>query len=696
VIRLVALALLLVASAPRADGALMAGVTVNGQKQAPVVLDRERMLVPLADFRAWQLTPPDDAIEGDHVALGRIPWLAATFDEREVILAVTVEPGRLPARGVDMRPKFADARQVAGPSAFLNYSALAATDAKPFLTFESGARYGQVLLYGSGVVDRGDWRRLQVAAIHDEREAGRRTTVGDFFTASTALQSPVAMTGLHVASERTLNPYRVFYPVLDLSTAAALPSEVEVRVDGQLVRRERVAPGPVNIEGLTAPFGSRNVEVTVRDPFGREQTVSQAYYFTDEVLAVGRHEYSYGLGALREGYGGPDDRLGDAAAIISHRYGLNDRLTLGYAAQSGPVASAGLSAALASRAGVFSLAAATTEAGPAAAAAWRYSVGRYSAGVTGRHTDFADFASASASMSFGQGTASIGYADSSSARPLHSLAYRYDIGRAALVATATEQAGVWTAALHLRLFYGDYSASASATRDGQTLEAMKQIPRGEGVGYGALVAHNDAGTHGEAWTQVNARHAVLRARVNGEQSIAIAGGLGYVDGHTFTSRPLEDSFGVVKLADLEGVPVHVNGGRYVTDANGEAVVPLASYGYNAVTFDRKAIPLDYTFTQTSDNISPAWRSGARIAFDVRKLRAVMGRLVGASGAAIEGKAIALEQRGVRVDAFTSKGGEWYAEVTEPGEWILTAPGCAALVRSPAEEPFAEVGTIVCK
>jgi outer membrane usher protein FimD/PapC len=130
----------------------------------------------------------------------------------------------------------------------------------------------------------------------------------------------------------------------------------------------------------------------------------------------------------------------------------------------------------------------------------------------------------------------------------------------------------------------------------------------------------------------------------------------------------------VKLADLEGVPVHVNGGRYVTDANGVAVVPLASYGYNAVTFDRKAIPLDYTFTQTSDNVSPAWRSGARIAFDVRRLRAVMGRLVDVRGAAIEGKAIALEQRGVRVDAFTSKGGEWYAEVTEPGEWILTAPG----------------------
>lgn len=127
-----------------------------------------------------------------------------------------------------------------------------------------------------------------------------------------------------------------------------------------------------------------------------------------------------------------------------------------------------------------------------------------------------------------------------------------------------------------------------------------------------------------------------------------------------------------------------------------AVLPLASYVDNYVRFDRKAIPFDYAFRSSSSvNVSPAWRSGALIEFDIRQRRAVIGRLVDQRGAPIEYRSVTLTQPGVAVRAFTGQGGEFYAEEVAPGEWTISAPGCAAVLHV-ADEPVVELEAIVCR
>jgi len=755
-------------------------VTVNGVAHgtAPILRDaKKRLFVPLTDYRSWKLGPPEGAIirlQGiDHVALDRVPGLQATFDEKRIALEITVSAEELPKNTIDLRWHYQDALRPTQPSAFFNYAFSVIGDESfdsslTQVTTEMGGRIGDLLLYSSGTYrdqagDRG-YTRLQTNATYDQRDTLRRLVMGDFFTPVREFSASFPMGGVSISKYYPMNPYFIQYPTLNLSATATLPSTVEVRIDGNVVARRPVQPGPVDIVNITGYTGARNVQVIVRDAFGREQALQQPYYFTDFALKKGLHDYSYNFGFLRENYGVESNDYGKPAFLGFHRYGLSDTLTLGLTgeASEGLVNAGPIATVLLPGAGILGAGASVSggegSTGYAGSVFYSYVAPKYSVSANARHfsDDFRLLPTGGPSPTRTFATATFTYTPASwgtistsytvteprGAGSLRALNVGYNMsllgGRGILTLGYTKNWGLstdWLGSVVFRyLFNGDYSMVASASRAGSTnsqaISFEKTVPRGEGFGFsvgpGRLESPQGTATLANVFGQYNGRYASLLARYQGSSNdrvtrglaeITVASGIGYIPGRFFMSRPLTDSFAIVKVGDVPNVPVTANGQPMgSTDENGEVVVsPMISFYDNPIYFDRQAVPLDFIFPSSEQVVSPAFRSGSYVKFDVKKNRAVLGRLE----REVEGKRVAIEFRELKVNragadiraweklygpdyfiqSFTAKGGEFYIEQLEPGEWRLRAatdPACVATIKVPkTEEALTDLGVVLC-
>jgi outer membrane usher protein len=218
---------------------------------------------------------------------------------------------------------------------------------------------------------------------------------------------------------------------------------------------------------------------------------------------------------------------------------------------------------------------------------------------------------------------------------------------------------------------------------------------------------------GRAFAQVNASHLAFGAEFAkasrpeggpGLSRLFVAGSIGGVGGRWFAAQPVQDSFALISVPELPGVPIYANGwyaGK--TNSAGEAVATnVASYYDNFISFSTRELPLDYVFKSAESVISPPARSGTLVAFDVRKNHAITGTLVeerDGERKPLEFREITLERDGMKVRSFTARRGEFYLEQVEPGRYVLrqeTGTPCAANVDVPAEVGvMTDVGTVVC-
>jgi len=161
-----------------------------------------------------------------------------------------------------------------------------------------------------------------------------------------------------------------------------------------------------------------------------------------------------------------------------------------------------------------------------------------------------------------------------------------------------------------------------------------------------------------------------------EYSLTAAGSLVYIDNRFGITRPVQDSFGLVKVGNIEGVKVSVNSEEIgLTDESGTVLVPrLASYLRNHIMIDSNNIPMEYSIDHLDRYVSPPLRSGSTIAFEPVKFQAFTGMLKlrknGESLPVEYNEAImSVGQRQVTI--YTGKGGELYFENIGPGTYPVS-------------------------
>lgn len=779
------------AAAPGNPEPLVVGVTLNAESKGDYFVFRTAagdILMKQEDLKAMglqQLEGEVRQLDGEaHISLRSVQGVAFALDSQKGVLALTAQAQLLPRRVLDINlPAKRTGTIPTESSAFLNYAFTYANGtsyphARLGLSSEAGLRYGDnLLLTSSTTAERADGSRKHVrlmsSILRDDRTALRRWTLGDFFTPGREFGGGVNLGGVSLSKLYDIDPYLIQYPTQSIRANVALPSDLEVYMDGQRVRTARLSPGEFELRDLAAYGGARSVRLVLRDAFGRQQELDYSFYASEEPLRAGLHEYSYNAGAFRRRFGTDSNVYGTAAYSAFHRYGFSDAVTLGLRAEGtrhlfngGPSATVVLGSA-----GVLNAAYAQSSIagrrGAAGTLGYSYQAKTWGFGLVGRR-DWGEFAtlgeppnvtnrrsefSANASVSLGrQGSLSLS----------HSV-LRVDAGRASSAPTVLQPfevvaltpdrvtalnynvslvAGRVALSASLRhikdtrsrnelfvglIFFPDRDhihnshvrADSEGRRSAYTQYSRIQ-PIGEGFGYNVSAERTlEPGTHStllRSNAQYNAPAAVLQGEFNSsrqlgrrddEHRLGLSGGIVYVAGRLAPSRPVVDSFALVKVGDVPGVGVSVNGQELgKTNAQGELLAPtLRAFYDNEISIHAQDLPIDRTIETAKRKVSPSLRSGALVAFSATRIQAISGKLKtlrGQQAVALEHQNASFMLQGKSQEFRTGRGGEFYLENVPAGRYAAQAslPGggrCSfELVIPDSAEMLVELPDVLCR
>jgi outer membrane usher protein len=615
----------------------------------------------------------------------------------------------------------------------------------------------------------GSWQRLLSNVTFDWRSRLTRIILGDATATGDALGGGMTMGGLSVRRDFTLDPYYVFFPTQSLAGTALTPSTVEVYVNDQLVRRDTIAPGQFTMQNLPVTTGSGNTRVVVRDAYGNSQTAVTPYYMALGTLAKGLHDFSYNVGWVRRYLGSESWNYGQAGFLFRHRYGITNWLTLAARGEGNqdlvsggpsfvfrlPFGELGLGAAISGQDQVVGHAALLSYAyigQPVSGQIgvrwqdWEYGTLSQSPGsvFTRRlERDQVSYTvdrqrlnmSITASRTFGrvvtlslQNETSQWYSQGWNNR-INLMANR-TLNRW-MYAFATLGNSTWS---HLPTEYSTFvglsftlaprvmaAATRSDTWKGSSAEhadtsqfmVQQSLPVGSGLGYRLVLSRGQSEVN-QANVQYQGAYGRLEADYShigydtsnkGNASLTASGGLVLIGGRPFLTRPVQDSYALIRVPGVPNVRGTVSNQEIgTTDRNGDLLIPnLLHYYGNRVGINDKDIPLDYDIAATERTIAPPFRGGMVVPFPVRRVLSVTGMAVvedkGATIIPAYGQ-IVVDVDGKQALSPMDEAGNFYIENLSPGTYPAEVQHEAGicqftLVVPQGSSALVSLGTVKC-
>lgn len=743
-------------------------LSVNGVEQGEVVvvLRSPDVLIRPADLQRAGLiglAGRRETIAGEvYVSLVSLaPTVTYELDDRALTLRLTALPSTMTTNIQDfLQSRPPGLIYSEDPSAFLNTAVTGLDFDRYTWTGEGGLSIRRLLLYGTAARDEnGVFSRGLTSLTYDDRERLVRWLVGDRFDSTGPLGGSTLLGGFSVSREFTLDPYFVRFPTVGLSGAVLTRSVAEVYVNGQLLRRETLPPGPFELRNLPASVGAGTAEVVLRDAFGRQQIVSSPFYFTSNLLRAGIQEWSYDVGFRREPQVAGLGEYGPWAVLARHRIGITDDLSLGARLEAAAdLVSGGPLVTLRLPVGEMELSVAgsrhETQNGWAGSLAYNYASRWFSAGwalrtfsdhyvtTTLKAPEDRPILEATALLGFPittRSTVTLQYAhtDFRDAGPQERLSASLSVrltNRASLFVTASharqpQQKPDTSVFTGLTYFLGD-STTATASNEVSrhqnisAIEAQRSLPLGTGYGYRvrAVRAEQDlpqvdgrsggstVDYQGLADLQYQSQYGFYEAayeRVNGRNTSALTAAVGLVaiGGGVHLTRPVQDSYALVSVPGVPGVRTALNNqevGR--TDSRGRLLVPnLLPYYGNRLSITDQDIPIDYSIAVTNRLVAPPVKAGAVVTFPARRIQAFVGTLVVESGGRTITPAygqLTVTAEGQTFESPIGRDGEFYLENLPRGRHPAVIDHKDAACRFTLDAPasaasLVDVGTVRC-
>ncbi|HEY0634753.1 MAG TPA: hypothetical protein VGE00_05165, partial [Gammaproteobacteria bacterium] len=251
-----------------------------------------------------------------------------SLDEARLALSAELPGESWPKQRLDLQTP--PAQPVIRPhnkSALFNYrllnSGYEGGEASWLLGGELGIRYQELLfrseharLHAEDVVQV---VRYGSSITYDDRSTLQRTIAGDFVTSSGNLGSTLSLGGLSFTKAYAIDPYFVRQPTAGFVTTLTAPAEVGLYLDGTRLRTTSLQPGEFELKNFNYYGGQHDLELVIRDSFGREERLAYPYYFSEQNLRQGLHDYSYNAGRIRSGAGTREDSYGEWGFSAYHR-----------------------------------------------------------------------------------------------------------------------------------------------------------------------------------------------------------------------------------------------------------------------------------------------------------------------------------------------------------------------------------------
>lgn len=507
--------------------------------------------------------------------------------------------------------------------------------------------------------------------------------LGDAIGSGGAWSRPVRYGGIRFARDFSLAPGYVTYPTPTLRGSAALPSTVDMIINNQ--RRSStltVSPGPFDLTNVPVSSGSGEVNLVVRDLRGVETVITQKYYLSPRLLAPGLSDFSLDAGRLRRNFGLPNSDYGPGFAAATYRYGLTSTLTgegrveVQKSRQAAGFEVAGLIGELGSVQATAAWSRSDSDGRDTPRSGGRYLLGFERSAQNGgggslqwEHFDagfrqFGDLGSearprdrmqAQTGMSLAQLSLGLSYIRQTTWNGDNFRLLALNVGtpildRLFLSFYANKRLGPeggWSAGLSLLMpLEKQRSVIATSNRDNDgryttTVHASQSPPVGPGLGW-RVRASDQARQQAQAGATVNSNFGQFQAEANGGSGgsairLGASGSAGWLAGLPFATRRIDHgAFAVVRVADLEGVPVYrSNQIAATTNKQGMALVTgLQPYQKNLLSIDPDGLPFNMQIGGVEELVTPYARSGSFVDFPVRHMRNALVVIVQPDGAPV--------------------------------------------------------------
>jgi outer membrane usher protein len=339
-----ALLFLLFSSSAGATGqSLFLAIVVNGRETGQVgeFIQRDgEILARPQELHELGFVLPREMLRGsDPIPLAGLAGLQARVNTQRQTLVVTADSAVL--RPMDLAAGShtrLGPLSAAGWGAVLNYDLLGTftgtkTLGGAFLDARVFGFYGTLSTsalgsFSAGPAQQAPVTRLETAYTYAEPDEMRRWRAGDLVSGALSWSRAVRLGGAQVSSDFALRPDLVSYPLPLVSASAAVPSTVDVMVNGIRALSQPVQPGPFQMRSLPIVTGAGDVLITATDALGRQTVVALPFYASATLLRPGLASYSLEAGAVRRRFGLADSDYAGWAASGTLRYGWTERLTL--------------------------------------------------------------------------------------------------------------------------------------------------------------------------------------------------------------------------------------------------------------------------------------------------------------------------------------------------------------------------------
>lgn len=740
-----------------AEEELIVRVRVNGTEKGDLVVRREKngaFMMRAAELRAFGLGGPAllHVPDDQFVAIRAISMeIRQGFNPAAVTLDLYIPASLLPRQNVAMGVPQSQVPLARRKSVLLNYQLTNHHDNRDGTTtwdlpWEFSARSGNWLAFSTFQATQTASRdRKMVRAISnlnwDDPNRMVRFVAGDFFTQTGDLGAAGRFAGLNLARNFELSPLFIRFPGIDLGGFLETASEVEVWVNGALLRREQLSAGAFQLSDLIPVTGSGTVTLRIRDAFGRTRVLDYPYYAGLSLLAPGVQDYSYNVGYARTDRAFENPTYGDKPAFLAfHRIGITRHLTGGYRLEANQDRqSGGLTSAFTfGRIGQINAAAAASRdkglQGYAGALRYLYQGHHLSALLSTSHftqpyvnlttTDERIKTQHDLQLTTGWRSANVTARFSEIDR--YMLPSRRTAGlilttplfrRVGLLASASrdliaKKPGDSFLLLTIPLGHGNFSTSRMSvdpdSKKTYSTRLENTIPLGTGVSYVVETEH--------APESLDSRHASIDYRGNRgiigadiqdhagstEYALRAAGSIVWIDGGIVLGRPVEAGFAVVRVSDLQGVKVlQRNQVIGVTAAGSKLLIPsMIPYYEEKLDIQPPDLPFEYSLGNTSRSLRVPFRGGEVVNFSVTKLSAIEGILLGKNKLPVALSELKIETPGGIVTSVSGRGGEFYLEGLKPGSYRATATDengttCRFILVVPQTEGMTKAGTLPC-
>ncbi len=665
---------------------LMLELVVNQRERGAIIAaDRQENRFWLRREDLLKAGLPAEKLPAGQIDVNALADVRVEYEEARQRLLLTVPPTWLPAQTLEQtgqRPRYP---AQASNGALLNYDFYfthASRSGSNLATWNELRLFGPAGQFSTNGVYRqpfsgkpDSWQqgyiRYDTWFSGESEDAVLSWRAGDLISDALSWSNSVRLGGLQVARDFSVRPDLITYPLPAFSGQAAVPSSVDLFINGYRSAQTSVQPGPWSLTNVPFVDGAGDAVITTTDAVGRQITTTIPFYVSSSLLKSGLTDYALSAGAVRQNYGIKNADYGAAAASGTYRYGISDWLTLeSHAEGSSDVVMGGAGGLLkAGSTGVINAAIAQSSAeqrdGTQYSWGYQYNNSWFSIGTQHiiRSAAFSNLALASnrsensssryslarrsaqynASLALDSyGSLGLAYLDISgnqnSRTRLLNLSWNKTLwGNSSLYISASRDrdSGTWTGAIALIVPFGEQGSAAVSVernqqgRSNQRLFASRSMPSEGGIAWDASWARQggDSGDYRQGSLRYRNNKIDTSAGIWGDddnmtQWADLSGALVMLDNQVFAANNINDAFVLVKTGYPDVTVRYENQPMGRTDRQGYLLVPSVSSYYGArYAIDTLDLPASVSTPRIEQRVAIKRKSGFLLDFPVTPLRA---------------------------------------------------------------------------